>query len=169
MLQTLIKMENTRVLSKLLRTPDALNSLDIDYHPPRVERLFGQVDEYRVYFHIIHPCRREDALYHPHPWPSAMHVLKGTYEMGITHSAEDVSPSQLTTLATVQMQGGGYYEMTDPNAWHYVRPLEGPCMSVMITGAPWGKWQEKKATKELKPLSAKRAAEIRMAFLDFYL
>lgn len=53
---------------QLLKGPDRWNTLDIDYHPPRVERLWTcWENDYRVYLHRLHPCEPEQALYHPHP------------------------------------------------------------------------------------------------------
>ncbi len=29
--------------------------------------------------------------------------------------------------------------MIDSDAWHYVRPLREPSLSLMVTGKPWGR------------------------------
>jgi hypothetical protein len=29
------------------------------------------------------------------------------------------------------------FEMTDPNAWHYVRPMPEPTLSLMMTWKTW--------------------------------
>jgi len=59
-------------------------TLDIDYHPPHVKRVWCQYDEStRLYLHKIYPCEREEALMHPHNWPSAMRIVKNRYEMGV--------------------------------------------------------------------------------------
>src|SRR5581483_10131554 len=57
------------------------HSLYVDYEPPTVERLWTDVGNCRLYLHRIHPC--EKALYHAHPWPSAIKVLSGVYEMAV--------------------------------------------------------------------------------------
>lgn len=59
-----LKAVEAQVL-KLLETPEIWKSLLIDYHPPKVERLYTQLDDLRVSLHCIHPCNPEDALFHP--------------------------------------------------------------------------------------------------------
>lgn len=104
----------------------AWNSLDVNYEPPQVHRMWVQHGDYRVNLHRIFPC--EKALYHPHPWPSAIHVLDGEYEMGVgTNRVE---------AARVVLAAGSRYEMLDILGWHYVRPLKEPSLSLMLTWAP---------------------------------
>ncbi len=56
------------------------------------------------------------------------------------------------------------YEMADPNSWHYVRPLEVPSLSVMVTGAPWSDVIAPKSNKPLGPLSL----SVRRELLDLF-
>lgn len=43
-------------LGELLTKPEIWNTLDIDYFPPRVERVWTQFDEnHRLFIHVIHP------------------------------------------------------------------------------------------------------------------
>ena len=72
MLDVLTQVE--RALPALLQDESVWQSLYVDYHPPMVERLWTRWGEYRVFLHRIHPCERGQALFHPHPWPSAMRV-----------------------------------------------------------------------------------------------
>ena len=58
-----------------LANPKLWKTLDVDYHPPRVERVWMSFDDKRISLHVIHPCETNDALVHPHPWESAMYVL----------------------------------------------------------------------------------------------
>lgn len=140
------------------------NSLEIDYHKPFVERVFCDWNDCRVYLHIIHKCKAEDALFHTHPWPSAMKVLSGAYEMGIGYGAGDNPPPIATKLISYgQME----YEMTDIDSWHYVRPLTDYAVTIMITGKPWGR-SSPKANYIMKPLSEKRKKEILEVFLFYY-
>jgi len=57
------------------------NSVNIDYETPHVERLWIPYGDYRVSLHRIHQC--EKSLMHPHPWPQAVRVISGCYEMGV--------------------------------------------------------------------------------------
>lgn len=134
---------------KLLRdTPfDSWQSLDVDYEPPRVERVWIQHGDFRVNLHRIHPC--DKALYHPHPWPSAVYVLSGQYEMAVGTSNTEASRQILTS--------GSMYEMLDPHGWHSVRPLGRPSLSLMLTWTPFDHqvYQHRNYGKGLghKPLS----------------
>jgi len=139
MLKVLAEVEDN--LSVLLEDEERWNSLDVDYDPPRVERVWTEYGEYRVNLHKIHPC--EKALFHPHPWPSAVKVVSGSYEMAVGYEHgydplgsfdQHVVPAQVTLIVLAK---GSSYEMVDVRDWHYVRPLGGPSMSLMVTGRPW--------------------------------
>ena len=105
--------------------PDAFQSLFVDYHPPTVHRLWVQWGSKRLLLHRIDPCEAGKALYHPHPWPSVVKVLRGRYEMGVGHKP----PSTILHLAE-----GSEYAMMDPKGWHYVQPFNGPCYTILIAG-----------------------------------
>lgn len=109
---------------------DSWNSMDITYHPPHVLRLWRQMKGYRLFLHRIEMCKKGDALYHPHPWPSAMKVIEGSYEM-------QTGARSLDTITTIHLQAGSSYEMLNRDAWHSVRPLTDWAMSVMVTGQPY--------------------------------
>lgn len=138
------------------------SSLDVDYEPPRVERLWTQLDGLRVYLHRIHPC--DSALFHPHPWPSAVKVVSGRYEMAVGHGPAESPPPAAAKLV---LAAGSSYEMTDPDGWHYVRPIGGPSLSVMVTGAPWKRWSPGKG-RDLRPLSATDAGRLLDDFRKLY-
>lgn len=153
-------------LPRLLEEPEtSWQSLDVDYDPPRVERLWRTVfyrdtgesgGEYRFYLHRIHPC--EDPLYHPHPWPSAVAVLSGSYEMSVGHGPGEKGPP---VAMTSRLSPGSSYEMIDPDGWHSVRPLGQASLSLMVTGAPWSRWSPKPAGKrKLEPLSSAKKVEL---------
>lgn len=135
-------------LYDLLCDDSVWKSVDINYHPPHVERLWCQLGKYRLYLHFIHPCKKEEALFHPHPWPSAICVLEGEYEMGIGFGKGLKEPEIFTTILS---QGNMYYEMPHRDGWHYVRPTEKVCSSIMLTGEPWDR--EMPAVDEVGTLS----------------
>jgi hypothetical protein len=156
-----------RSLPALLASRDGWESLDIDYHPPRVERLYRTIGEYRLYLHVIHPCAPEDALFHPHPWPSAMRVLgvpEGRYEMGVGYGAGDVAPP---IAARMIASGEMEYEMTDRDAWHYVRAIGEPAITIMVTGRPWGR-AAPRSERPLSPLAPARVDELLEVFRRRY-
>lgn len=127
-------------LYDLLKDESGWHGMLIDYEPPKVERLWRQLDaDHRLYLHRIHAC--EEALFHPHPWPSVVRVLSGFYEMGVGYGRGDFGQDHDVppVAATMRVSRGAAYEMVDPHGWHYVRPLTAITESWMITGTPWGR------------------------------
>lgn len=160
MIQKLFRVEG--MLPKILRNPGLWKSLDVDYEPPRVERLWAQVNDLRVNLHRIHPC--EKPLFHDHPWPSAMRILTGSYEMAVGFGPPGDPPPEAMTLL---LNAGAVYEMVHQDAWHYVMPMRVPSMTLMITGRPW----ERKGPvpeKDLGPLSDEAAADLLVSFQHLY-
>lgn len=120
----------------LLASPTDWRGLRITYHPPRVDRAWRPWRDYRLSIHRIYPCAPDEALLHPHPWPSAMRVLAGRYAMRIGYGAGTTAPPIAATVIAV---AGTTYAMIDPDAWHDVRPLDAPVLTVMLSGPPWGR------------------------------
>lgn len=138
-----------RELPHLLESAGGWTSLRVDYHPPFVDRLWRPWGEgHRLSLHRIHPCRPEEALFHPHPWPSAMRILAGSYEMGVGHGPGDRPPP---IAARVIARGDLRYEMTDPDAWHYVCPIDGVAWTIMLSGRPWAR-PSPRSDQPLSPL-----------------
>lgn len=158
MLDVLSRVEHD--LAELLQDEGLWQSLYVDYHPQTVERLWTAWGEYRVNLHRIYPCEREQALFHPHPWPSAMHILDGEYEMAVGYGTGLESPPIAVLLIARQ---DFRYEMTHPDSWHYVRPLSAPTLSVMVTGQPWSR-ESPKVGKPLQPLRPEQKAELFQLF-----
>jgi hypothetical protein len=151
-------------LPRLLRDEAGWNSLYIDYHPPTVERLWRPWGECRLALHRIHPCERGRALFHPHPWPSAMRILSGEYEMAVGYGKGEEPPP----VAALMIAAGDFrYEMTDPDAWHYVRPLGRPAMTLMVTGKPWDR-PTPRSSQPLQPLSEAQKSLILHFFRERY-
>src|SRR4029453_9316886 len=151
-------------LPAVLQDEGAWQSLYVDYHPPFVERLWLSWHEYRVNLHRIHPCDPGEALFHPHPWPSAMRVLAGEYEMAVGYGRGDKTPR----VAALLIAAGEFrYEMTEPDAWHYVRPIGRPTLSLMVTGKPWERWSPR-SEKPLQPLSAEQREQLFRLFRERY-
>ncbi len=121
-------------LPALLADPAGWHGMRIDYHRPFVDRAWRPWRDCRLSIHRIHPCAPGEALLHPHPWPSAIAILDGSYEMAIAYGA-GVAPPPIA--ARVIASAGSRYEMTDPDGWHSVRPIDAPSLSVMLSGPPW--------------------------------
>ena len=108
--------------------------------------------------------RPGEALFHPHPWPSAMRILCGEYEMAVGYGKGESTPP----IAALMIAAGDFrYEMTDADAWHYVRPLKEPTMSLMVTGKPWAR-PVPTASKVLRPLNPVQCSEIFAFFRKRY-
>ncbi len=161
----------------LLNDTAGWNTLDVDYEPPRVERLWREFEDGRLYLHRIHPC--EKALYHPHPWPSAVKIITGSYEMGIGYHVWGGRPATWMRVPTSNeivgappyaslqvLTAGCTYEMIRPGGWHYVRPLGGTSYSIMVTGPKWDGLWSPKANHKLNPLSSVAKEEILEAFVQ---
>jgi hypothetical protein len=100
-------------LPRLLLDEAAWHGLFIDYHPPTVERLWLPWSKFRVLLHRIYPCAPGEALFHAHPWPSALRVLAGEYEMAVSYGKGQEPPP---VAALMIARGDFRYEMTDPDA-----------------------------------------------------
>ncbi len=160
-----LKQIEDKMLLDLLSKPNEWRTLLVDYHPPIVERCWAQLGNYRIFLHFIHKCEVKDALFHPHPWPSAMHVLHGKYEMGLGFGPGLIEPEKMCTV--LSENGGLYYDMTHIDGWHYVRPVDGVCATVMLTGKPWER-EEIKSDEPLKPLAEDRKLIMLQWFANFY-
>ena len=158
-----------RELTRIFSSDDALEgegwrSLRVDYHAPFVDRLYREWNGQRIYLHVIHPCAPEEALFHPHPWPSAMRILSGKYEMGVGYGTGDAPPP---VAARIVAHGPMIYEMTDPDAWHYVRPIDGVASTVMVTGTPWNR-SSPRPSRPLSELPPERVKEMLIAYREAY-
>lgn len=142
-----------RELPSLLLASSDWQSLLVDDEKPSVERLWMPYGEGRLMLHVIHPCAPGEPLYHPHPWPSAMRIVDGWYETAYGHGPPDGPPPPMGERKA--LGAGSRYEMVNPEAWHYVRPLGGPAATVMVTGKPWGASGNRKG-RGLGPLSPAR-------------
>lgn len=171
MIKLLKEIEQDQMIN-LLKSSD-WNSLDVDYHPPRVERVWKQMGPNRLSLHVIHPCEDGESLLHPHEWAAAFHVLPigGIYEQGIAHGVLDPLMSDTHVyrdFMKMEMDGDMYYEMTHPECCHYVRPLVEPVYTVMLSGPAMWSENKIKANKELKPLKETRVKEILDIFKKYY-
>ncbi len=151
-------------LPRLLQNESLWQSLYIDYHPPTVERLWCPWEEYRLSLHRIHPCGPDEALFHTHPWPSAMRILSGEYEMAVGYGKGNDPPP---VASRIICGGDVRYEMIDPDSWHYVRPLGGVAMTLMVTGKPWSR-SSPKSDAPLRPLTDAQKAALFQFFRSRY-
>lgn len=152
-------------LPDLIADPAGWRSLNIDYHPPRVERLYRDFGDVRVNLHRAWPCDPSQALIHPHPWPSAMRLVRGRYRMWIGHGAGLATPP---LAGLVELAAGSTYAMVDKDQWHSVVPLGAPTLSVMVTGAPWDRPAPVSPSRPLDPLAPAVVADLLRQFARAY-
>jgi hypothetical protein len=162
MLERLNQIE--RELPDLLRDESKWNSLFVDYHPLTVERLWREMGDYRVCLHKIHPCKPEEALFHPHSWPSTMKLLAGRYDIGIGYGIGEQEPPIATRIIMVK---GSIYEMSEKHGWHYVAPIDNPVFSLMVTGKPWER-RSPRSEKKLSELTMEQKRELFEFFRKAY-
>ncbi len=155
MLQILEGAERYLLTNNLLCSGAGWCTKYIDYHPPLVERLYRQWGEYRISLHRIHPCTREEALLHPHPWPAAFRVY-GEYELGFGYSETNERPPVTHKMVTTC---GFAYEMTHRHAWHYVAPTKGPVLTLMVNGPSWGRQAPLTTNKDFRKLTPEEVQE----------
>jgi len=156
--------EAEQALPKLLQDTSRWQSLYIDYHPPYVERLWCSWQDIRIQLHKIHPCSPGEALFHPHPWPSAMLIVAGHYEMAFGFGSGDQAPP----FASRMLAGPGFrYEMTHQDSWHFVRPIDDFVYTIMLTGKPW-KRSSPKPSAPLSELDEQQREELFAFFRKAY-
>ena len=121
----------------ILRYPNVcqqrISSLAVRYHKPYVDRISVILNNKpcgynRIYFHKIYPCTLDEALYHPHPWPSLVHIVKGGYDHQIGTKNE--------IICSQFLEKDSLYIMENKKAWHRVAPRE-EALSMMLVKDLW--------------------------------
>jgi hypothetical protein len=151
-------------LPELLASSEGWRTFKLDRHAPFIDRMLREHRGGKLFLHRIHPCAEGVAPYHPHPWPSAMRILEGTYEMAVGYGAgERAPPIAARLIASAPFE----YELTDAFAWHSVRAIGAPAMTVMVTGPRWDRPSPREDQRDDKPLSPLSEAEV-AAMLAYY-
>lgn len=146
--------QNIRDLPDMLSDIPRWKSLLINYEPPTVERVYTNLPNgNRLSLHLIQQCEKDQPFFHPHPWPSAVYIVSGLYEMNVGYGDGLETPP---IASTITLRAGSYYEMIDPNSWHSVRPIEFESRSIMINGPVWNRQMPKIPERKLNPLDENR-------------
>lgn len=125
---------NMGVIKDLLSESSEWDSLIVNRRKPHTYRVFYNTGMFRICLHKFDTCDTEESFKHPHPWPAAFTVLKGSYLMGLGRSEDKFSNPE--SVATMLMKAGSAYEMVDPLTWHFIVPLE-ETYTIMINGEPY--------------------------------
>lgn len=125
------------VLPKLLNKVELWDSLIINKRKPETYRVFTYVGNYRICLHHFKAADTEDTFWHPHAWPAAFAVLKGSYDLHLGRTPNRES-REVTGVNKFRMAAGSRYEMVNPLDWHNIVPITDT-YTVMINGAPYSK------------------------------
>lgn len=140
------------VLPQVLNTTDGWSTVYADTERPKLSRVWRPFGPFRIYLHILEPCKAEEAFYHPHPWPMATEIQQGQYEQCSGHGDPDAAQGPPVTDTRVFRKGDAY-EIMDPNTWHSVRPLDTLCLTFMISGIPYeGSSGQRRGNTPSRPL-----------------
>lgn len=141
-----------------------IRTMYIDDYKPFVSRIWFPLEDKRVFLHRIEPCNSNvEALWHYHPWESAIKIISGSYEMGIGHSENNQIPSVID--CKLVLTAGCSYEMLEPDGWHYVAPKDWGVYSLMVTGKLFeGKKMDIERKKEFRKLTKTEILDILMNF-----
>lgn len=129
-------------LPALLNDVKNFDSLIVNRRKPYTYRVFTNSQQwdghclrnYRICLHKFDPCDTHESFLHPHPWPGAFTILKGSYKMKVGYSVSRTEkPSDVLDLI---LRAGSSYEITNPLTWHAITPLE-TTYTVMVNGEPW--------------------------------
>jgi len=123
------------------------NGIIIDSEPPTITRIWTAYDGMKICLHKIYPSLNgvDEPFLHPHPWPCATKILKGTYEMKMGCSTTLSPPSKLMPLV---ISVGSSYEMSHEDMWHSINPIDDIVYSIMLIGK---KWDRKMPKKHISP------------------
>jgi hypothetical protein len=131
-------LEAQLALPELLSHPERWTSLIVNRRKPWTYRASVNFPKdgvnFRICLHRFAVCEEEESFLHPHPWPGAFWILKGSYIMNVGYSVDRFSkPAGVTK---VFLAAGSRYAITNPLTWHSVTPTE-ECYTVMVNAEPW--------------------------------
>ena len=115
------------------------------------------------YVLLLHRFQREPqelVSRHVHPWPLAVHVLEGSYQMDFGPGAADVLELTDSNL----IQAGDRYVIA-PDVWHSVRPVSEETYSIAIR--PKADPQERRVSNPLARVQSLDTS-IREALLAYF-
>lgn len=143
---------------------DHWDSLVINRRKPWTYRVFRQFGDYRVCLHAFDECMQDEAFPHPHPWPGAFLMLRGSYMHNIGFST-DLQSQPIFHFKEI-VRPYSTYEITDRRTWHTVQPLERT-YTVMVNGKPWDDAHADVRTTKGKDLDMMQPAELREHLMEF--
>ena len=110
MLEVLRKLSNE--MDSLLKEKDQWFSADLG----RIKQVWRPWGDYHIRLNKIGPCGPDEIDYHQRRKQFAGIIVRGMCEIGVGFAEISVSHRSVA-------QSGHCYEVTDPKAWYYIRPL----------------------------------------------
>lgn len=162
MIETLQKLI-PEVFASLNRGDD-WDSLIVNRRKPWTYRVFRKFGDFRVCLHAFDPCSTEESFPHPHPWPGAFLMLKGSYVHRIGFS-QDLQSEPVFHFREI-VRPYSTYEIVDRRTWHTVQPLERT-YTIMVNGEPWENAHAKVRTTKGKDLDKMQPDELREHMNEF--
>ena len=121
-------------LPAMMDQPDQWSTLVINRRKPFTYRAFFMLGDLRVCLHRFETCDEQEAFLHPHPWPGAFLIVKGSYLMQVGYSSSRTTKPE--SVGKILMVPGSRYEIVNPLTWHSVIPQE-ECYTMMVNGPAW--------------------------------
>ena len=123
MIDKLKQIEN-KLLLELLSKPNDWKSVFFNLSAPITEICWIQVGNYKIFVCFIHKYEEKDIKPNPNQSPHSIHVLNGKYELGFN-----------SKQYLIMIDGGDtYYEINNNEGQNFIRPIEGVCATVSLTG-----------------------------------
>jgi len=152
--------EKLELLPSLLHDITLWDSLIVNRRKPHTYRVFTYDGDIRICLHRFDPCSESEVFAHPHPWPGAFIVLYGRYRHRVGYSHDLVAEPEWVMDSI--LSPGSMYEITNPQTWHSVQPLE-VCYSVMVNGPAWPDGWEHESTVTTKGKDLEKMPEYDLA------
>jgi hypothetical protein len=143
---------------------DEWDSLIVNRRKPWTYRVFRKFGDFRVCLHAFDPCSTEESFAHPHPWPGAFLMLKGSYIHNVGFS-QDLQSEPVFHFREI-VRPYSMYEIVDRRTWHTVQPLERT-YTIMVNGEPWENAHANVRTTKGKDLDKMQPNELREHLSEF--
>lgn len=101
------------------------NSVVVEEFPKR-ERLAVDLPDYSISLNMLHECKA--VKYRPEPRPTATYVVAGQAEVGIACGSHGS-----VECARFVVSSGSFYELVEPLAWHFFRPVTPVALTLRVT------------------------------------
>ena len=152
------------IYDSVRRRDSEWDSLIVNRRKPWTYRVFRKFGDYRVCLHAFDECTTEESFAHPHPWPGAFLMLKGSYVHTVGFS-QDLQSEPVFHFREI-VRPYSTYGIIDRRTWHTVQPLERT-YTIMVNGDPWEEPHAKTRTTKGKDLDRMTPEELGVHMKEF--